>query len=87
MGRRGIRKIFRSVDEARRAWVAIVPEDVSSHSRVASLRQGVLYIEVDSPPLCFRLAGFEKERLLQDLQVQAKSVTITGLCFRLGSFS
>jgi predicted nucleic acid-binding Zn ribbon protein len=45
-------------------WSEVAGPAVSGHSRVRSIRHGVLTIAVDSPPLCHELASFRRETLL-----------------------
>ncbi len=87
LGPRALAKKRRSVEAAREAWVAAAGTELSGHTRVASLRSGILMIEVDSPPLCHRLAAFEKETLLLRLKERLLTATVTELRFRLGAFA
>jgi hypothetical protein len=75
----------RAFERARQAWIAAVPESVSSHTRVTSLRSGVLTVEVDSPPLCHQLDAFDKERCLLALKSAPGGEAVTRLRFRHGA--
>jgi hypothetical protein len=81
------RKRQRRVDRAREAWMAVAGEDLTTHTRVRSLLRGVLTIEVDSPPLCHRLAGFEKDQLLLAIKAKPGGGEVSDLKFRHGAFT
>ncbi|MAG57914.1 MAG: hypothetical protein CMJ83_16645 [Planctomycetes bacterium] len=87
LGRRGLSKRHRELAALRRAWANAAGDDVAGHTRVRGLRTGVLTIDVDSAPLCHRLAAFEKDRLLQAVQEQARKLWVAELRFRLGAFA
>jgi predicted nucleic acid-binding Zn ribbon protein len=74
----------RALDRARAAWSGSVPPEISEHTRVASLRKGILTVEVDSPPLCHRLDSFERERLLLAVMSRPGGEAVTALRFRHG---
>lgn len=74
------------IEKARKAWWCAAGEELAGHTRVASLRTGVLTVEVDSAPLCHRLAAFEKDRLLARVLEAAHGVEVHALRFRHGAF-
>lgn len=86
-GRRGTLRRPVALDEVRRAWLAAAGAEVGGHTRVASLRRGVLTVEVDSPPLCHKLASFDKERLLVAIKERVRKSEVSELRFRLGAFT
>jgi len=67
------------------AWTEVAGEELLAHTRVKSLRRGLLTIVVDSPPLCHHLASFRREDLLIALKEKVKRVEIIDLRFRAGS--
>ena len=73
------------MEDARKAWVLAAGEDISGHTRVRSLADGVLWIDVDSAPLCHRLAAFEKEGLVASLTAALSVAHVTDIRFRLGA--
>ena len=87
LGRRGLGGRQRQDDEFRRAWVEAAGPDTASHTRVRGLHRGTLMIDVDSAPLCHRLASFEHERLLLALKAALRRGDVTDIRFRLGAFS
>ena len=85
-GRRGgLARRHRHVEDARRAWVSAAGQEVAAHTRVRSLIDGVLWIDVDSAPLCHRLAAFEKEGLIAALKDALQRAHVTDIRFRLGA--
>ena len=85
LGRRGLAKKHRQIEDVRTAWVRAAGEDTAAHTRVRSLAEGVVWIDVDSAALCHRLAAFEKERLLVALTEGLTHAHVTDLRFRLGA--
>lgn len=69
-------------EEIAAAWSAIVGAEVARHSRVASLRKGILYVEVDSAAWLQELGGFHKTGLLAELQGRVRRSFIKDLQFR-----
>jgi predicted nucleic acid-binding Zn ribbon protein len=66
------------------AWSEAVGEEQARHTRVGSLRRGVLEVIVDNGVLLQELAGFHKRRLLQQLRRLLPNTTVTDLRFRAG---
>ena len=68
--------------ELEEAWEEIASEQVQKHTRLGSIRRGVLEVLVDSPSLLSRLESFEKQQLLEELQRRVRHNQINGLRFR-----
>jgi predicted nucleic acid-binding Zn ribbon protein len=83
--RSGVKGRSRAFEEVRRAWVAVAGPELASHTRVRSLMNGILTVEVDSGPLCHRMASFQREELLGALQERVAQIDIRDLHFRLGA--
>ena len=82
---RGLAWQRRQIGDARQAWVHAAGDDVAAHTRVRSLMDGVLWVDVDSAPLCHRLAAFEKDGLVATLKDALSSAHVTDIRFRLGA--
>jgi predicted nucleic acid-binding Zn ribbon protein len=65
------------------AWREVVGEDVARHSRVSSLRKGILTVEVFSAPLREELEVYRREELLRALRGRLGGVGPDRLSFRL----
>ena len=81
----GVKGRSRAFEEVRRAWVAVAGPELADHTRVRSLMNGVLTIEVDSGPLCHRMASFQRDEFLGALQERVAQADIRDLRFRLGA--
>jgi len=68
------------------AWSQAAGEELASETRAATLRQGVLTVEVRSAGLLHELQGFRKDELLARLLEHDTTKRINGLKFRLGVF-
>jgi predicted nucleic acid-binding Zn ribbon protein len=66
-------------------WIDIAGASGASHTRVGSLRRGVLEIFVDSAVLLQEMAHFQKRSLLEQLRSRLPSMVINNLRFRAGS--
>jgi len=66
------------------AWSEVAGEEHARHTRVGSLRRGVLEVTVDSAVLMQELAGFHKRRLLQQLRRLLPNTVVIDLRFRAG---
>ena len=66
------------------AWREAAGAEHARHTRVGSLRRGVLEVTVDSAVLLQELAGFHKRRLLQQLRRLLPNAAVTDLRFRAG---
>ena len=85
LGPKGLGGRRRTLERLRGAWIAAAGPDIAGHTRVRSLRRGVLTIEVDSGPLCHQLAAFGKEELLVAVRDDARGAEVQDLRFRVGS--
>ena len=85
VGGRGLARQHRALEDARRAWAHAAGDEVAAHTCVRSLADGVLWIDVDSAPLCHRLAAFEKDALVTSLVGALKVAHVTDVRFRLGA--
>lgn len=61
--------------------------ELAGRSRVRSLVRGLLTVEVDSAPLCHRLASFEQRDLLAKLLEVIRKAEVTDLRFRVGAIA
>jgi predicted nucleic acid-binding Zn ribbon protein len=68
--------------ELERVWKEIAGERVREHTRLGSIRRGILEVAVDSHALLADLEGFEKHDLLEKLQEKLGPQTIKGIKFR-----
>lgn len=66
-------------------WEGLAGPARTRHTRVVSVRRGVLEIEVDSAPLMHELE-FQKHGFLRVIQTQVEKPFINRIVFRLGSF-
>ena len=85
LGRRGLGRQHRQIEDVRAAWVRAAGEGTAAHTSVRSLRDGIVWIDVDSAALCHQLAAFERERLLVALTEGLTHAHVTDVRFRLGS--
>jgi predicted nucleic acid-binding Zn ribbon protein len=67
-----------------KAWAEAVGPEHAAHTRVSSLRRGVLEVIVDNAVLLQELAHFHKRRLLGLLRTRLPSTPLTDLRFRAG---
>lgn len=67
-------------------WVEAVGQELAAETRVASLRRGVLEVEVRSGVLIQELAQFRKRQLLKSLRAGLPGLTISDLRFRAGTW-
>ena len=58
----------------------------ASETRVASMRRGVLEVEVKNGVLLQELAQFHKRRLLADLRKRLPGTAVTDIKFRAGAW-
>ncbi len=68
------------------AWQTICGPELAEETHAASLRKGVLTVEVRSNALLSELAGFRRDDLLGRLLEADTTGRIRGLRFRLGVF-
>jgi hypothetical protein len=69
-----------------RAWNAAAGPELAAETRPATLRRGVLTVEVRSAPLLAELSGFRTQEMLSRLLAADSSGRVTGLRFRSGVF-
>jgi predicted nucleic acid-binding Zn ribbon protein len=67
-------------------WARAAGPELAEETRAATLRQGVLTVEVRSAPLLAELAGFRSQELLGRVTAEDGAGRIRGLKFRLGVF-
>ena len=87
-------RVMKDVRPARRkrrdkiadAWARIAGPEIALETRPATLRQGVLTVEVKSSSLLHELRSFRRDELLERLLAAEPSGRVTGLRFRLGVF-
>ena len=65
-------------------WNEIVGPEIAGHSRVGTLRRGVLEITVDSAVLMQELNQFHKRRVLEQLRSRFPKKVFLDLRFRAG---
>jgi len=73
-------------DKMLETWVAVAGPELAAETRPATLRAGVLTIEVRSTALLHELQGFRRDDLLDRLLTKDSTGRVTGLRFRLGVF-
>jgi predicted nucleic acid-binding Zn ribbon protein len=69
------------------AWQAAAGEQTASRTAVGALRRGVLEVIVADAVLHQELAGFEKRRLLEQLQERLGKARVTDIRFRQGNIT
>jgi predicted nucleic acid-binding Zn ribbon protein len=67
------------------AWRTAAGEQVADRTELGSLRRGALEVIVSDAALLQELAGYEKHRLLLELQQALGARRITDIRFRLGA--
>ncbi|MBS1257832.1 MAG: hypothetical protein MAG551_00885 [Candidatus Scalindua arabica] len=70
----------------REKWRKAVGEEISSHTEVRKVKNGVLYVEVDSATWLHHVSTFKKEELLVSMQNEFKKGHISEIKFRVGVF-
>ena len=68
--------------ELERAWLRTAGANIHKHTRVGSLRRGVLEILVDNSVLLQELEGFRKRELLDRLSADLQHGSVKALRFR-----
>jgi predicted nucleic acid-binding Zn ribbon protein len=66
------------------AWAEAVGPEAAKHTRVGSLRRGMLEVVVDNAVLLQELAHFHKRRLLEQLRGRLPGTPLNNLRFRAG---
>ena len=67
------------------AWVRVAGERLATRSRVATFRDGILTIEVDSAAQRYELEAFRGPELLVGLQRDEDIPKVRKIVFRVGS--
>lgn len=70
----------------KKAYAAVVPEELAARTRIASLRNGVVTIETDSAALAWELEGFRGQHLLERLRQQPETGFVTRVKFKVGAW-
>jgi predicted nucleic acid-binding Zn ribbon protein len=70
----------------RTAWLQTTGGEVSKHTRVVGVRNGILTVEVDSAPWLHELSAFYKGSILSDIRRLLPKQQINDIKFRAGSF-
>ncbi len=73
-------------DKMRDTWEFVAGPELAGETRPATLRAGVLTIEVRSTALLHELQGFRRDELLDRFLSEDPTGRVTGLRFRLGVF-
>ena len=79
--RRGLLKSVRA------AWPEIVGKKVAARSRIASLNEGVLRIELESAPLKQHLSTFKNVEILKELKKRFPNAALSGIRYAVGRLS
>ncbi len=81
------RKIGRLLEsrELSNLWASIVPPDIAGKTRIVSLRNRVLLVEVADSVLMSELANFHQRTLVKKLQQARADLNIRNLKFRLNA--
>jgi predicted nucleic acid-binding Zn ribbon protein len=66
-----------------RAWAELVGAELAARTRVASLKNGTLAVEVDSSVLLHELDGFMKQELLTQFRAVEAGRDVARISFRL----
>ena len=73
-------------DRILETWAFVAGPELAAETRPATLRAGVLTIEVRSTALLHELDGFRRDELLELVLARDTTGRVTGLRFRLGVF-
>lgn len=65
-----------------RAWCEVVGEEIAGHAQTGRVRAGVLYVEVEGATWLHELAGFHKERILEEMRKRVRQPYIQDIVFR-----
>ena len=85
---RGLRPRRRALLESvRAAWPEIVGESVAGKSRVASLSEGVLRVELESAALKQHLSTFRNAEILEELKKRFPAAAFKGVRYVVGRLS
>ena len=81
-----VKKAGKRNKNLREKWKKVAGEVISEHTDVGMVRNGVLYIEVDSATWLHHISSFKKEGLLVSIQKEFKIGYISDIKFRVGIF-
>ncbi len=70
----------------REKWRNAAGDTVSCHTEAKMVRDGILYVEVDSAVWMHHITAFEKEKLLTAVQSEFRRGYISDINFRIGVF-
>lgn len=68
-------------------WERFVDNNIKEHGKIAGIKKGILYIEVDSHPWLHHFSNFCKQDILEIFQREADKVFVSEIRFRLSSGS
>lgn len=74
-------------DEIQKIWEEFVDDSLKEHGNIANLRNGILYIEIDSHPWLHHFTNFCKQDLLCLFQKETTKTFISDIKFKLTSSS
>ncbi len=66
-------------------WTEIADQDILEHTDVKGLKNGVLYVRVDSATWLHYITAFKKEELLKSVQNEYKQRFISDIRFYIGN--
>lgn len=66
-----------------KAWIDVAGREVAKQSRPLSLQRGTLVVAVSQAGLLAELAGFHKQKLLQEFKLKYAKMNVKNLKFRL----
>ena len=66
-------------------WPAVVGDTMARHSRVTGVKQGVLFVTVDSSACLHEMANFRRAEILASLKGNAGCGHIHEIRFKLGN--
>ena len=72
-------------EDVENKWFEIVGDQAKKHTKLASLRKGVLTVLVDSSTWMHRMA-LEKRKVLKQLKSNFGKDKISGINFKIGEF-
>ncbi len=70
----------------REKWKDVAGDVISGHTNAGMVKNGVLYVEVDSATWLHHISSFKKEELLASMQKEFKRGYISDIKFRVGIF-
>lgn len=67
-------------------WPEVAGPEASRHSRVVGFHNGVLHVEVDSPPWLQVLSSFRREELMAAANEVMRGVRVKDIRFKIGQW-